>query len=87
MVGCVDWDYDLFQVGILVSYQSSLSQSASTTKSNKKAELKKIKLELVEIKNKYARLSVDLAHMKKVFEGFMIKRTFIDMMSKDSAEK
>ena len=81
------WDQDLLQVSILVSYQNSLAQSASTTKSNEKAELKKIKLELVEIKNKYARLSVDLAHMKEVFEGFMIKRTFIDMMSKDSARK
>ena len=49
MVGCVDWDYDLFQVGILVSYQSSLSQSASTTKSNLKAKLENVKLELAEM--------------------------------------
>ena len=44
---------------ILVSFQTSV------------AELENVKLKLVEVKDKYVKLSADLANMKEVFEWFM----------------
>ena len=57
---------------ILVSFQTSV------------AELENVKLKLVEVKDKYVKLSVDLADMKEVLGRFMVERSFIDRMSKAS---
>ena len=65
--------------GVISKFTNS---SASTTKSNQEAELENDKLELAEMKDKYAKLSTDLADMKEVLWGFMVERSFIDRMSK-----
>ena len=39
------------------------------------------------MKDKYAKLSADLANMKEVLIGLMVKRNFIDMMSKAPNQK
>ena len=70
--------------GVISKFSSS---SASTNKSNQKAELKNVNLELAEMKDKYAKLSADLADMKEVLGGFMAERSFIDTMSKAPCDK
>ena len=49
--------------GVISKFTSS---SASTTIGNQEAELEIVKLELAEMKDKYAKLSADLADMKEV---------------------
>ncbi|XP_039139122.1 uncharacterized protein LOC120276444 [Dioscorea cayenensis subsp. rotundata] len=63
------------------------STSASTTDNNHKAELENVKLELAEMKDKYEKLSSDLADMKELFGGFMAERSLNDRMSKAPAEE
>ena len=58
--------------------------SASTNKSNQEVALENVKLGLDEMKDKYAKLSADLADLKEVLGGFMAERSFIDRMSKAS---
>ena len=65
--------------GVISKFSSS---STSTNKINQKAKLENVKLELAEMKDKYAKLSADLADMKEVLGGFMAERSFIDRMSK-----
>ena len=61
--------------GVILKFSSS---SASTNKSNQEAELENVKLELAEMKDKYAKLSTYLTDMKEVLVGFMTERSFID---------
>ena len=63
------------------------STSASTTESNHKAELKNVKLELDEMKNKYAKLSTDLANMKEMFGGLWLKEVLLIGYLKHQARK
>ena len=65
--------------GVISKFSSS---SASTNKINQEAEFESVKLELSEMKDKYAKLSVDFGDMKEVLWGFMVERNFIDRMSK-----
>ena len=65
--------------GVISKFSSS---SASTNKNNQETRLENIKLELAEMKDKYAKLSADLADMKEVLGGFMAESSFIHRMSK-----
>ena len=49
-----------------MSYQNSVAQVLQLIKINQEVELENVKLELAEIKDKYAKLSADLADMKEV---------------------
>ena len=49
--------------GVISKFSSS---SASTNKINQEAEFESVKLELSEMKDKYAKLSVDFGDMKEV---------------------
>ena len=62
--------------GVILKF---ISWSASTTKSNQEAEL--------EMKDKYAKLSTDLADMKEILGGFMAERSFIDRMSRAPSDE
>ena len=44
--------------------------------------MRNVKLESAEIKDKYAKLSADLADMKEVLWGFIAERGFIDRITK-----
>ena len=70
--------------GVISKFSSS---SASTNKSNQEAELENVKLELAKMKDKYAKLSVDLTDMKEVLGGFMAESSFIRRMSKASRDE
>lgn len=65
--------------GVISKFTSS---SASTSKSNQEAELENVKLEIDEMKDKYANLSSDLANIREVLGGFMVEGSFTDRMSK-----
>ena len=58
----------------------TLNEREGTLVSNR--NIWSVKLELAEIKDKYAKLSADLADIKEVLGGFMAERSFIDWMSK-----
>ena len=67
---------------------SKFSSSSSSTHTSKlEVELENVKLELVEMKDKYVKLSADLPDMKQVLGGFMTERSFIDRMSKPSCDE
>ena len=63
------------------------SSSASTTKSNQKDELENVKLELAEMKNRYAKLSADLADTKEVLGGLWLKEVLLIVCLKHPAMK